>query len=132
MSIYADLPRDAQAAVVLKKLSPISAERLSALETQFGTMPADYVAFLREIGAGPFGNDQYMLYDGLLTPDEIFSEIPAEVSGLLLFGDDMQGTLQALDPQSRSVVEIDSVDMTVLRIAPSFEAFIRKTIDQLL
>ena len=132
ISIYDDLLRHPRKAGLLKKLVPVSAERLPALETQFGQIPADYIAFLRDVGAGPIGDDRYMLYDGLLTPDEIFGEASPALSELLLFGDDLQGFSQAFDPASWSVVEIDSTDMSVTALAPSFDAFIRNRIDQLL
>lgn len=129
---YGDLLTNARTASTLNKLAPVSAEHLSALETQFGKMPADYLAFLRDVGAGALGDDRYMLYIGPLTPDEIFGEVSPALSDLLLFGDDMQGWSQAFDPASWSVVEIDSTDMSITTLAPSFEAFIRSRIDQLL
>ncbi|MDP9840289.1 hypothetical protein J2T09_005073 [Neorhizobium huautlense] len=132
ISIYEDLVRDARKAGLLKKLVPVSAEHLPVLETQFGQIPADYVAFLRDVGAGPLGDDRYMLYTGLLTPDEIFGQVSPALSDLLLFGDDFQGFSQAFDPGTWSVVEIDGTDMGVTALAPSFETFIRNRIDQLL
>ena len=89
------------------------------------------MAFLREIGAGPLGHDQYMLYTGLVTADEIFGEVSEDFSELLLFGDDMQGLSHAFHRASWSVVEIDSTNMGVTNVAPSFEAFLRSRIIQL-
>lgn len=132
MALYGDLLRDARTAGILEKLSPVSVEQLAALENQLEGIPADYLAFLRDLGTGAVGNDQYMLYDGLLTPDEFFDDTPPEFSGLLLFGDDFQGWSQAFDPASWSVVEIDPTDMSVRTIAPSFEAFIRGKVKELL
>jgi hypothetical protein len=128
---YGDLLRDARTASVLEKLSPVSVDHLAALQNRFEGIPADYVAFLRDLGTGAVGNDQYMLYGGLLTPDEIFDDAPPEFSDLLLFGDDFQGWSQAFDPESWSVVEIDSTDMSVRTIASSFEAFIRGKVEEL-
>ncbi|SFA97814.1 hypothetical protein SAMN03159496_01294 [Rhizobium sp. NFR07] len=132
MALYGDLLQDARTASIMEKLTPVSAEHLAALEKQFEGIPADYVVFLQDLGAGAVGDDHYMLYGGLLTPGEIFDDTPPEFSDLLLFGDDFQGWSQAFDPASWSVVEIDSTDMSVRTIAPSFEAFIRGKVRELL
>lgn len=131
MAIYSDLLQAPRTAGLLQKLEPASAEHIRELEEQFGQAPEDYIAFLRDVGAGSLGNDRYMLYGGLLTPDEIFGELPPALSDLLLFGDDFQGFSHAFDPASWSVVEIDSTDMTVMTLASCFEDFIRNRISQL-
>lgn len=128
MANYRDLLQNARNASVLGNLERVSAEGLSVMEAQFEQVPSDYVAFLREVGAGPLGNDQYMLYTGVLRPDEIVGELSPELSELLLFGDDMHGSLHGFDQASWSVVEIDSAMMSIRTLSPSFESFIRSRI----
>lgn len=131
MPNYSDLLQNARTARVIHRVAPVAGEHLRALEGPFGKLPPDYVAFLREIGAGPLGHDQYMIYTGLVTAEEIFGDVPETFSELLLFGDDMQGLSHAFHRASWSVVEVDSTDMSVITVAPSFAAFVRSKIIQL-
>ena len=58
--------------------------------------------------------------------------MPPQLVDVLLFGDDFQGFNAGFRIKTWEVVEIDPLDRKVHVAAPSFEAFIRNTIETLL
>jgi hypothetical protein len=95
-------------------------------------VPDDYVFFLSRIGAGTIGQSQYSLYTGLGEPGFIYGDLPPQLVGVVLFGDDFQGYNAGFRTNTWEVVEVDPLDRSVDVVAPSFEAFIRNTIKNLL
>lgn len=134
MNRFDDLLAAVQANGLITKLSPVQAGRVDQLIQTYPGLPDDYAEFLREVGFGSIGDGGYMVYDGLVSPDEVFD--PGSVqdfSDLLLFGDDFQGYNGAFQPKKAwTVVEIDSATMTVTPVAKSFEEFVRRKIGELI
>lgn len=130
--IYDDLLALKRDKLMLSRMKPLGPSELKALVATSVALPTDYVAFISEIGYGEIGNAQYMIYGGLMEPDEIYGTTSPEVSNILLFGDDFQGFNAGfkIDDGWR-VVEIDPLDMRVSAIASDFQTFIRRKISQI-
>ncbi|SDE97415.1 hypothetical protein SAMN05444679_1487 [Variovorax sp. CF079] len=114
---------------LLGNLKPVDA---ADLRRKHADLPDDYVSFLSRIGAGTIGRSQYSLYTGLVEPGFVYGDVPPQLAGVLLFGDDFQGFNAGFRTKTWEVVEIDPLDRRVHVAAPSFEAFIRNTIKNLL
>ncbi|MEM7246845.1 MAG: SMI1/KNR4 family protein [Acidobacteriota bacterium] len=82
-----------------------SEEELRELRSQPG-VPADYVAFLEEVGWGELGVGwSFMFYSGPEDPGFVYPDWQGP-SGSLLFGDDMQGYCMAFDGKG-GLIEFD-------------------------
>ncbi|MBU2708935.1 hypothetical protein KCM76_23270 [Zooshikella marina] len=58
----------------------------------FPGLPEEYLALLKEIGYGSYGQMGFSIYGGPIDPDEIFdSETAKELEGYVLVGDDYSG-----------------------------------------
>ncbi|MEW9679357.1 SMI1/KNR4 family protein [Pseudomonas sp. TE50-2] len=129
---YEDLQPD-KASGLLAKLETATAQVLAALTADHSQVPADYVAFMKELGWGEVGEAAYMLYEGLLTPDQVYDEddeLPLD--GILLFGDDMQGYCSGFDTNNGwVVVDIDPVSREANQVADSFSEYIREMLNSL-
>ena len=110
----------------LSSLQPCDMATRERIRRDHPHVPQDYLEFLGSIGAGLIGDGRYSLYTGLTTPRSVFGVMPPGTENILLFGDDMQGFCAGFDVTTWQVVEIDSSDMSVRRVAPSFEAFLRR------
>jgi hypothetical protein len=98
------------------QLETLSDSQLAAIREQHRGVPEHYLAFMREVGWGSLG-DSFMLYGGLVGPEEIFDpETAAELGGLLLFGDDLSGDVVGFD--SRDGWRIVEVWHASLRVHP--------------
>lgn len=77
---------------------------LDTLTDTWPDLPADYLAYMREVGAGPADNGR-MIYGGPVLPVEIYGEdiVPA---GLVLLGDDLAGYCLAYDFASSRYDEV--------------------------
>ncbi len=62
---------------------------IDALTTTWPDLPADYLAYLRKVGAGPTANGR-MIYGGPIPSHEIYGE-DVDPKGLVLLGDDLAG-----------------------------------------
>ncbi|WP_312328818.1 hypothetical protein [Stenotrophomonas sp.] len=111
-------------------LEVVADECVQNIRAHYPAVPADYLTFLVEVGIGSIGPGGYMLYSGLLTPDEIYGET-CEVSGVLFFGDDYQGWSTGFDLQTGVVVEVDPTGMSTDILAPSFEKFVLAKVESL-
>ena len=106
---------------------------LAELTADHSQVPADYVAFMKELGWGEVGEAAYMLYEGLLTPDQVYDEDDERpLDGILLFGDDMQGYCSGFDTNNGwVVVDIDPVSREAHQVADSFSEYIREMLNDL-
>lgn len=122
-----------------KKQRMNSRKRLTAREAdkmkrQFPGVPEDFLAYLREVGAGAFRECQYTVYGFLGTPDEslgagvLYRQDPS--IAVLCFGDNFSGDLSGFLPEARwAVVELWHDDGTLYRVKKAFGKYIR---DQML
>lgn len=132
MTRFGDLVAIKGTGTPIDRLEPMSPESIAAIRSACPDVPADYLDFLEQVGAGPLGEqDGYMLYGSFMDPDEIYNPVDPEIEGLLIVGDDLQGFNNGYDPQSWELVEIDSTDMATRVVAPNFETFIRTRIAEL-
>lgn len=129
MNRYHDLLAHRRSAGSIDKLGPVADEHISALLRDYPRIPEDFTDFLRGVGAGAIGPDRYYIYNGLVEPQDIFSD--AGFSGVVLFGDDQAGVSNGFDTQDWHLVEIDSASGTCRTLNLSFEAFIRDIIEGL-
>ena len=64
-------------------------------------MPAHYTDFLRRIGWGSLGSGHFMIHSGLVGPGDIFGALTAaELTGLVLLGDDFGGWVVGFDTRA--------------------------------
>jgi hypothetical protein len=127
MSRYVDLVSKLRDAGLMTRITPATKAELDRLRKEFPALPDDYIEFLTDVGTGSFGDSMYALYSGPVPPDDIYDEQTASKMGsLLLFGDDFAGYNVGYDTaHGWTVVGIDSSNMQVDEIAPSFEQFIQ-------
>lgn len=130
MSLYSDLLARKGNDTSLDKLVVISAEK--AMQLLLDGAPKDYVDFLSEIGAGELGKSDYMIYDGLVDPEEIFGVDVKGLDGIVFFGDDFQGVNSGFRVLDWKVVEVDSVDMHINFLNKSFQIYLREKITEIL
>ena len=107
-------------------LIPISEAEVISLRTEYPSVQADYLDYLREIGHGDLGDGSYMIYGGLLRSDEIYDpETAHDLRSILFFGDDFRGQCAGFDTsQNWVVVEVESTDLSWSEMSKSFEEFI--------
>ena len=133
MAIYDDLLAETQPGGKFEKLEKIIPEVINALRKVQPETPEDFFSFLEELGSGEIGQSAYIIYNGLLEPDEVYDEDTAEDLGnLLIFGDDMQGYCSAFNvSEGWVVVEIDPTDMSYEKTHNTFSEFIRDKLNDL-
>lgn len=84
------------------RLTPVPAEELERLQAMWPEAPADYIEFLRSVGAGTIGNGRFMVYSGLVEPDSIYdAETAGDLDGVILIGDDFAGYCLGYDVKKR-------------------------------
>jgi hypothetical protein len=110
-----------------RALKPVPKEAVAALRAAYPELPNDYLAFLYEVGCGQIGNGSFMLYSGLVKPEQILGQLSQDLQGLRIFGDDLQGFCVAFDPaRSWSLVEIDSNTASLEPLALTFTEFMHR------
>ena len=125
MSQFDDLAAD-QGQPPLDKLTPLPADALARLRAAHPQLPEGYLDFLTHVGFGEIGDAAFMLYGGLLAPDEVFGETPDGLQGVWLFGDDFAGTNCGFDSADGwRIVEIDPTNFSKDVVGEDFAAFIR-------
>lgn len=107
----------------------LDATEINEIRIEFPGIPEDYLDYLTEVGWGDFRESQYMVYSGLVNPDDIFD--PVAVSKLtkkvLCFGDNFSGNVGGFLPEEHwKVIEILHEDMTIFETGKSFGDFIRR------
>lgn len=127
MGIYDDLLAVKGKGSLIDALVPVPVERLKKISENLHMVPTDYIQFLEYVGAGEIGRAAYMLYDGLVEPEEVYGR-SSRFEGILLFGDDFQGLNTGFDIKNWRVVEIDPTNMRANTVAPDFQSFIRSRI----
>lgn len=130
MGKYDDLVAIVGSGTAIDRLIPLSPNEVRRIEEQVDGLPGDYTSFLQEVGSGEIGNAAYMLYDGLIEPEEVFGNSWG-LGEILLFGDDLQGVNAGFDITNWSVIEVDSASMQIVVVAPDFQSFIRERISSL-
>jgi len=105
---------------------PMSEEDVLLEENRFGPLPKSYREFLLQVPTGVFFNEAFILYDGLLSFEDLALQIRTESEeGLIAFGDNLAGTILCFDTRNPnsdgewSVVEYVYPDYCV-KVANSF------------
>ena len=125
MSQFDDLAAD-KGQPPLDKLTPLTGDALARLRAAHPQAPEGYIDFLGNVGFGELGEASYMLYGGLLAPDEVFGDTPDGLQDVLLFGDDFAGTNAGFDTANGwRIVEIDPSNFSADVVGEDFAAFIR-------
>jgi hypothetical protein len=79
------------------RLEPVAEPELAAISRRFPGVPEHYLDFLRHVGWGSLV-DNFMLYGGLVEPDEIFdAETAAGLAGIVFLGDNFAGEVVGFD-----------------------------------
>jgi hypothetical protein len=114
----------------LQSFRPVDPAKVAQLAAKHPGIPADYLAFLEEIGGG--GTDNLSLYTGPLPPDAVYDpDTAGELGSLLIISDDCAGYNCAFDPdEDWAIVEIDSADMSTEVIAGTFSEYIRTVLSE--
>lgn len=130
MSKYDELRKMPDINRLLSQLTPVTEPFIRELTAECPCLPADYSDFLLEVGWGDIGNGGFMLYEGLIDPDDIYDPITAEeVASVKLIGGDYSGINFGFDANDNcSLVFIDASHPEVVPTGKSFDVFIRETI----
>lgn len=115
---------------LLSRFSKLSDQEVNAEIEENPDMPDDYIEFLKCVGYGDIGDDNYMIYSGLVTPEDIFDEITSKtLKNILLFGDDFNGYCAGfLTTDNWRLVEVGNC-CNVLDLEGTFESFIKGKIN---
>ena len=110
------------------KLTPSQARKLQG---DYPGVPDDFVAYLREVGAGNFRECQFKVYGFLGTPDEILGQgvLPRKDPSVrvLCFGDNFSGDMSGFLPEENwAVVELWHDDGSLYREKKSFAEYIKE------
>lgn len=125
MSQFDDLIAD-KGQPPLDKLTPLPTDALARLRAAHPGLPPGYLDFVGNVGFGELGEASFMLYGGLLAPDEVFGDTPDGLRDVLLFGDDFAGTNCGFDSADGwRIVEIDPTNFGKDVVGEDFAAFIR-------
>lgn len=82
-------------------LEPVTADQLAAERRDHPDAPSDYLEFLQRVGWGSLGGSNFMIYSGLVGPSDIFDPTTAaELTGVLLLGDDFSGWSVGFDTRA--------------------------------
>lgn len=126
MSQFDDLRAQKGQGTPFDQLTPLATDALARLRAAHPDAPAGYLDFLANVGFGELGDATFMLYSGLLTPDEVYGETPEGLEGVLLFGDDLAGVNSGFDSANGwAIVEIDPTSYARDVVGHDFAAFIR-------
>lgn len=112
----------------MNKRTTLTDSETDAIRAEHPGIPEDYLAYLIEIGWGPFRECQYMVYGGLTDPEEIFDKETVAQFGkrLLLFGDNFSGDPAGFIPDENwKVVELWHDSIEIYDPKQSFATFIR-------
>ena len=83
------------------QIEPASEEQLIAIHRDYPDAPDHYSEFLRRVGWGRLGRSNFMIYSGLIGPDEVFDEnTTARVDGVVLLGDNFSGWVIGFDTRA--------------------------------
>ena len=77
----------------------LTTAEIERLVAEHPGLPADYLAYLRDVGWGTAPNG-HMVYSGPISPDEVYPQLAGETSRVLI-GDDMQGYCLGYDFTSK-------------------------------
>ncbi len=96
---------------------------------KYGNVPDDYVDFIREIGCGEIGEDYFMLYNGLISPSDIYDPDKAdELRYILFLGDDFSGRCVGFENSgSWELIEVDE-NQRINFLNITFEEYVRTKI----
>ncbi|WP_395609733.1 SMI1/KNR4 family protein [Pseudomonas sp. B22129] len=110
---------------VLSGLAVVDDLTLQALRKGQEKLPEDYIWFLKHVGCGELEAAGFMLYNGILGAEDVFDADTADsLKGILIFGDDMQGSCIGFDIiNDWIVVKIDSSDMSREASYDTFSSF---------
>lgn len=126
MENFEVLMREKKDEHLLDGLDAVDDAVLRAIRDSFQNVPEDYLAFLKDFGAGEIDYAGIMLYSGFLEAEEIFDAGTANAfRDIRFFGDDMQGRCFGFDTNDNwSVVEVDSPDMNIRKLSDEFSCFL--------
>jgi hypothetical protein len=111
----------------LTGLAPVDETAVASVERSYPNAPPQYLRFLRAAGFGDIG--PYMIYNGLVEPEDIFGPDSDQLRGnVLLFGDDRGQVCVGFDRQTWRVVEIDHASKHLNEIAPTFADFLQRVV----
>ena len=83
------------------RIEPATEEQVAAVRREYPDAPAHYTEFLRQVGWGSLSGSNFMLYNGLVGPADIFEPaMAAELAGLAFLGDDFSGCVVGFDTRS--------------------------------
>lgn len=90
--------------------------------------PADYVAFLGEVGFGTMRGETFVVYSGLIDPEWVYDRASPEFDAIRIFGDDMAGYSVGFQLPDWRLVELDARGRVEALSEPDFQTFIRSKI----
>lgn len=111
------------AIATLTGLTWVEESAVAQIEKSYPQAPTDYLRFLREAGYGDVG--PYMIYNGLVEPEDIYGPEGDALRGhVVLFGDNRGLVSVGFDLHSWRVVEIDHASKATSIVAATFADFL--------
>lgn len=111
---------------VLEGMRQLTEQEMDQIRLALPTAPSDYLRFLTDIGCGRVGR---MLFNLLSAPIPIEDMFPhADISDVMLVGDDFAGFCYGYRRTGFGLLEIDSASWSVSVLKRTFETFIREII----
>ena len=102
---------------------PVKAELIDSLEEKYSGVPADLKQLYETLGYGSIGHSHYMIHVPT-EPTEIYDEeTAAELSGVIIVGDDFAGYCEAYDTRNDWEFGYIGGDGVFETHAPEFESF---------
>lgn len=129
VSFLAKVEQQSRAATAGDARQPLELEALARLERQHPGLPADYVAYLREMGWGSFLRCRYTIYRELLPLADRLGQQAADCVPeiVLCFGDNLHGDLGGFLPEHGwAIVEVSGLDLSLHEPGQTFGEFIRE------
>jgi hypothetical protein len=126
MSMFINIKEKVEDLTLLMKATD---KDVSAIKSNYPSIPDDYLEFLKEVGSGNLGI--LAVYSSPMKATEVYtSASESELSSFVLFADDMQGYCYAFDKTANyRVVEIDPRGNVDYSIEHDFLEFINSFID---
>src|SRR5262249_42931025 len=83
-------------------LEPLSSDKIEKLQRKYRGIPADFLDFLRVVGAGNIGRCSFKIYGGFIEPSEVYDPVTADkLDGIYLVGDDFSGYCVGYDTKKK-------------------------------
>lgn len=109
----------------LKKLTPITEQKVSSIKSSHSGIPKQYLDFLSVVGHGRTGS--FTFYSGPSSAEDFYGKDSSKHEKLVYFGDDNGDAHYAFDPSKKwAVVYTESAEGEAEKVSTTFLKFLKK------